>query len=221
LLFLPIINAIKFILKIVIISDSHGYHRQMDLPAGDMLIHAGDVSGRGMESQIVDFLDWFTIQPHRNKIMIAGNHDFYFDEASETAIKDLIPCNIIYLNDSGVTIDGINIWGSPVSTWFYNWAFNRHKGSDIQKHWELIPHTTDILITHGPAEGIRDRTHNGVHVGCDNLLKRVQEIKPKIHAFGHIHEGYGSEEQYGVNFINAAVLSASYQLINPPIVVNW
>ena len=203
------------------ISDSHGFHKGLKVPDGDLLIHAGDVSGRGMESQVIDFLDWFTVQPHKYKIMIAGNHDFYFEQASAESIEALIPSNIIYLNDSGVEIEGIRIWGSPVSTWFYNWAFNSHRGKDIQKHWDIIPGDTDILITHGPAYGVRDRTHSGIHVGCDILLDSIMRIKPRLHVFGHIHEGYGTEEINGVNFINAAVLTAGYELLNPPIVYNW
>ena len=208
-------------MEIVFISDSHGFHKQLTLPAGDILIHAGDVSGRGMESQIVDFLDWFAAQPHRHKILIAGNHDFYFEQATKEAINQLIPHSVHYLNDSGITIEGINIWGSPVTTYFYNWAFNRHRGEDIKKHWDLIPTNTDLLVTHGPAYGIKDRTHSGVHVGCDVLLEKIQTIKPRIHAFGHIHEGYGVEQQFDVTLINAAVLTANYELTNPPIVYNW
>jgi hypothetical protein len=59
---------------------------------------------------------------------------------------------VIYLNDSGVEIDGLKFWGSPVQPYFHNWAFNRI-GDDICKHWELIPLDTDILITHGPVKG--------------------------------------------------------------------
>lgn len=208
-------------MKIVFISDTHGFHGKLTLPEGDVLIHCGDVSGRGMESQIVDFLDWFTQQPHKHKIMIAGNHDFYFEQNTESSIKKLIPDNVVYLNDSLVKVEGIKIWGSPISTYFYNWAFNKHKGNDIGKHWDLIPHDTDILVTHGPAWQIRDKTHSGVHVGCDLLQNKIFETKPRIHAFGHIHECYGQDLINDVNFINASVLTADYKLSNKPIVFDW
>ena len=207
-------------MKVVIISDTHGFHKGLTLPEGDVLIHAGDVSGRGMESQIVDFFDWFGVQNHKHKVMIAGNHDFYFEQACAEEIKKLVPSNVVYLNDSGIEIAGVKIWGSPVSTWFYEWAFNCHRGEEMQKHWDKIPTDTDILVTHGPAFGIRDRTHSGVHVGCERLLSTIHKLRPKFHVFGHIHEGYGVEEQGGVQFVNAAVLSAGYELINPPIVIN-
>ena len=207
-------------MKIVIISDSHGYHNGLTLPDGDLLIHAGDVSGRGMESQVLDFLEWYDKLQFKHKIFIAGNHDFYFEQEKAEKIQQCIPSSTTYLNDSGTSIDGINIWGSPVSTWFYDWAFNSHKGEEIKKHWDKIPLNTDILITHGPPYGIFDKTHSGVHAGCEVLLEKVKEIKPKYHIFGHIHEGYGITELDGTTFINASVLTADYRLVNAPIIID-
>ena len=120
--------------------------------------------------------------------------------------------NITYLNDSGVTIEGIKFWGSPVTPWFHNWAFNR-VGEEITKHWDLIPADTDVLITHGPPKGILDETvHGRLHVGCGHLLKKVLEIKPKVHVFGHIHEARGVHEEAGIKFINASCVDLRYEL---------
>ena len=161
-------------MKIVCISDTHDKHNQLELPDGDMLIHAGDVSSQGKQIQVEAFLKWFSAQPHKHKIFIAGNHDFFFERMPEDYIQSLIPENVIYLNDSGVTIEGLKIWGSPVQPWFYDWAFNRKRGKDIRKHWDLIPTNTDILITHGPPFGILDATNSGEKVGCEDLLDVVQ-----------------------------------------------
>ena len=137
-------------MKIVAISDTHGLHKQLQLPKGDLLLHAGDVSARGHKKQIRQFLKWFAEQDFEHKVFIAGNHDFYFEQASKKEVLELIPEGVTYLNDSGVTINGVHIWGSPVQPWFHDWAFNRQRGSDIEQHWELIPTSTDILLTHGP-----------------------------------------------------------------------
>lgn len=204
-------------MKFVSISDTHGKHGYLNLPAGDVLIHAGDVSSMGKEYEILNFLDWFAKQDYEHKIFIAGNHDFYFERMPDAAIENIIPSAIIYLNDSGVTINGINIWGSPISPWFYNWAFNRHRGAPIQKHWNMIPTNTDILITHGPVFGILDYTAHGKRVGCEDLLLKVEEIKPKFHICGHIHEGYGQVEKNETRFINASILNERYALKNEPI----
>ena len=121
------------------------------------------------------------------------------------------------MNDSGVTIHGINIWGSPITPWFYDWAFNRERGVEINKHWKLIPKNTDILITHGPPSGILDLVNADRTVGCEDLLKRINSIKPKVHVFGHIHEAYGSEVSGYTKFINSSILDEHYEIKNNPI----
>lgn len=207
--------------KIVCISDTHGQHSKLEVPMGDLLLHAGDVSRRGSKKEIVGFLDWFGALPHPHKIFIAGNHDFYFQDESPTEIEKIIPNNVIYLNDSGVEINGIKIWGSPVQPWFYDWAFNRQRGAEIDKHWQLIPSDTDILITHGPAFGFLDETSRGEQVGCEELTKKIESIKPSIFLCGHIHEAYGERTEGGVHYINASVLNLQYQLVNAPILIDY
>jgi len=205
-------------LKIVAISDTHCRHKSVKLPKGDLLIHAGDISYRGKSTEMIDFLDWFAGLPFPHKIFIAGNHDFYFEKTPAAEIQALIPKDVIYLNDSGVVIEGMHIWGSPVTPWFYNWAFNRHRGPEIRKHWNLIPADTNLLITHGPAFGILDTVINNTHVGDKDLLKKIEEIKPAAHVCGHVHESYGKAKRDGTRFINASVLNEKYELVHPPIV---
>jgi predicted phosphohydrolase len=205
-------------LKIVAISDTHCRHKSVKLPKGDLLIHAGDISYKGQRTEVADFLQWFAQQPFAHKIFIAGNHDFYFEKTHASDLKAIVPEGVVYLQDSGVVIDGITIWGTPVTPWFYDWAFNRHRGGAIAKHWNLIPPETNLLITHGPAFGILDTVLNGSHVGDKDLLKRVQEIKPAAHVFGHVHESYGRLKKGSTRFINASVLNEKYELVNPPVV---
>jgi Icc-related predicted phosphoesterase len=205
-------------MKFIAISDTHGLHAQLRLPKGDVLLHAGDVCSRGTEKEVLNFLAWFSEQDYKYKIFIAGNHDFYFEKNSTALINKIIPENVIYLCDSGAQIEDINIWGSPVSPWFYNWAFNRYRGSDIKKHWDKIPHHTDILITHGPVFGKLDITVQGEQVGCVDLLNRVEKINPKIHLCGHIHEAYGEIKSTKTTFLNASVLDENYRLVNEPMI---
>lgn len=205
-------------MRFIAISDTHGKHGQILIPEGDVLIHAGDVCSRGSREEAEAFVKWFSSLPHRYKIFIAGNHDFYFERAAPEEVKKLIPANLIYLNDSGVAIEGIRIWGSPVQPWFMDWAFNRQRGADIRKHWDLIPANTDVLVTHGPVHGILDKTFTGESVGCEDLLHKVLEIKPKVHICGHIHEGYGEVHQHGVHFINASNLNLNYRPVNKAVV---
>ncbi|HEX5152556.1 MAG TPA: metallophosphoesterase [Parafilimonas sp.] len=97
---------------ITTLSDTHMKHRKIALPKGDMIIHAGDVTANGREGEVISFLRWFAQLDYTYKIFIAGNHDFFFEEEAEKDLKKIIPGNIIYLNDSGVTIEGLHIWGS-------------------------------------------------------------------------------------------------------------
>lgn len=211
-------------MRIVCISDTHNQHsnKGLILPEGDCIIHAGDVSGRGYKNEIVPFLNWFNELPYKYKIFIAGNHDFFFEEASKKEIDEMLNNypNVIYLNDSGVELEGIKFWGSPVQPWFYNWAFNR-KGDEICRHWDLIPLDTQVLITHGPVHGYLDLTLGGDVTGCPYLLGKIKELKNiKYHICGHIHEAYGIIEfADGVKFINASVLDARYVMKNKPIII--
>lgn len=94
-------------MKIIAISDTHGSHRKLELPEGDLIIHAGDISKRGLKAEVLDFLDWFGELDFEHKILIAGNHDFFFESETKEDVLKVIPSNVIYLNDSGITIDGI------------------------------------------------------------------------------------------------------------------
>lgn len=202
-------------MKVVCISDTHGKHRHVEVPEGDLLIHAGDISRRGYPKEIRKFNDWLGTLPHPHKVMIAGNHDFLFENDPKQA--EAMITNAIYLNDSGVTIEGIRIWGSPISPEFHDWAFNRERGEAIRQHWEMIPTDTDILITHGPPKGILDRTFLGKRVGCEELTDVVTKIKPRYHIFGHIHEAYGVKEINETTYINVSILNLLYRVAHKPI----
>lgn len=205
-------------MKFVTISDTHTQHRAVTLPEGDVLLHAGDVSGRGTETEVKDFLKWFAQQPFEHKIFIAGNHDFFFEKHDADYIASLMPEGVTYLNDSETTINGIKIWGSPITPWFFDWAFNRQRGTDIAKHWALIPPDTDIIMTHGPVYGYLDRTTHGEKVGCADLRATVEQLQPKVCIGGHIHEGYGQIQTENTLFINASVLNVHYRMTNEPVV---
>lgn len=208
-------------MKTVVISDTHGKHEYLELPKGDMIIHAGDISSSGKLDEVQAFLSWYSNLPYEYKIFIAGNHDWFFEDASLSVINGIIPSDVIYLNDSGIEIEGKYYWGSPIQPWFYNWAFNKKRGAEIAMHWDLIPAHTDILITHGPPFGILDETTAGDHVGCEDLLDKIQNLKIETHIFGHIHEAYGRIIKDKTEYINASVLNQNYRLINGAVVLEY
>ena len=205
-------------MRFIAISDTHCRHRSLRLPKGDVLLHAGDISYRGDKREIEDFIDWFCKLSYTYKIFIAGNHDFFFEREKAALIRKLIPEKVYYLKDEEMIIDGIKIWGSPYTPWFYRWAFNKRRGLPLAAHWENIPQDTDILLTHGPVYGVLDMLPNEQHAGDRDLLKKVLAIKPKVHVCGHIHESYGMIKRHGIKFINACLVNESYELVNAPLV---
>ena len=200
----------------VAISDTHGQHEKLSLPAGDLLIHAGDISRIGIKDEIKNFLDWFATTDFKYKVFIAGNHDFLFERDRKNA-RGLIPSGVIYLEESQVEIETLTIYGAPYTPEFFNWAFMKKVGSEIRATWEKIPSNVDILITHGPPRRILDKNEYGDYCGCAQLRERVLEVHPKYHIFGHIHEAYGTMERGDTKFINSSVLDEHYRLANSPI----
>lgn len=209
-------------MKCVAVSDIH--LKDIETPDADLLIVAGDMTMSGDSAQIHWFCEWLVSQPQTNKVWIAGNHDFDFERENNLGLKIAEKTDSIYLNDSEVTIDGVKIWGSPITPEFHQWAFNRKRGNEIRKHWNSIPENIDILITHGPPFGHLDKVEDE-HVGCKDLLSKIQhELRhpPRYHVFGHIHEGYGRssinrEDGKVVELINASSCDRKYQPVNPPI----
>lgn len=216
-------------MKLLAISDTHNKHKQIpskyidNLDGSiDMIIHAGDMTMSGYKVEIEAFLEWYNGLNFKHKILIAGNHDFYFEDINQDNLKALLARypSITYLNDSGVEIDGFKIWGSPVQPWFYDWAFNK-RGAEICQHWDMIPLETNILVTHGPIQGYLDITQRGEVTGCPYLRAKVSELKAlKLFVCGHIHEAYGKTETLsGQIVVNACVLDYNNRMTNPPIEV--
>ncbi len=194
-------------------------HRQIrELPYGDVLIHAGDGLGVGSLAELEDLDDWFAHLPHRYKILIAGNHDWCFEEQPEAA--RMLVKHAIYLEDSGCEVEGIRFWGSPWTPFFRNWAFNLPRGKALAQRWARIPEDTDVLITHRPPWGILDEAKAGFKlqgVGCHDLQARLAQLPLRAHVFGHVHESYGWQRQGKCLFVNASICDIRYKPLNLPV----
>lgn len=211
------------VLKLVCISDTHGDHEKVSLPSGDILVHSGDLTGHGTEAETQAFFHWFGMQNHEHKICVAGNHDTYMEQDPVACRQMANNAGVTLLQDSGCDVDGVSIWGTPITPRFLDWSFMRDPGDDIEAHWNLIPVETDLLITHGPAYGILDEIDREAgdqeHTGCPSLLERIQIVKPRYHVFGHIHEGYGRLEHNGVSHCNVSTMNKRYEISNEPVVL--
>jgi len=174
-------------IRIVAISDSHELHRDLDIPDGDILIHAGDFTMFSKSSAaILDFNEWLGELPHRWKILIPGNHEFFLE--ADPSRRSLIS-NARLLIDEGVGIMGLKIWGSPITP-LYCGAFGQSSERDRMRTYSHIPADTDVLVTHGPPFGILDQAPGSDnHEGCHQLLAVVHRIGLMLHVFGHVHGG--------------------------------
>lgn len=195
------------------ISDLHGSYPKLD--GGDLLIVAGDLTSRDTEVQMALFDYWLNEQKYAKKIVIAGNHDVTLQKQ---AIK-LQFCD--YLQDSGTMVDSFKIWGSPWTRYFDGMgkdcaAFTCHHDITMSEKWDQIPDDIDILVTHGPPYDIADMVY-GERTGCVMLRKALDRVRPKLHVFGHIHEGFGRYDQDGIIFVNASYMNARYKPVNKPI----
>lgn len=217
------------------IADLHGHYPELE--GGDLLIVAGDLTARDTEYQHDDFFIWLNNQSYKKKIFIGGNHDNYLQKNNEKFIKTLEKSDLEYLCDSGTEFEGLKIWGSPWSLWFKGispkcTAFTGDE-YDLETKFMLIPHGTDILVTHTPPYGILDSvTHSfktGSHTfnaGSKMLSLHNRRVRPRLNVFGHIHEGYGKTKIWyskstGVELVNASHVDVNYRPVNKPVRIEW
>ena len=203
-------NASGKVLRIVCISDTHGLHRGLVMPKGDILIHAGDFSLFGRDEDAIDFNDWLGELDYEHIIVVEGNHD-----ASYLRKNGLSNASSV-LSDTSVTIQGIKIHGCR-----FNWCMKR---GSRNPNYDLIDNDVDIIISHNPAKGFVDGGGKGK--GCPVLLQRIKEIRPKLVVSGHVHGGRGVKRAgwfsglRGTVFVNAAVVSDHHTLKRHPIIID-
>ncbi|CAF2041718.1 unnamed protein product [Rotaria magnacalcarata] len=233
--------------RIVCISDTHSCYDFL-LPSGDILVHTGDFSKSGLQDEVEYFITWLkTLIQYRLKIFIAGNHDHTLDPISYERCwkrwhrgrkQNCAPVGrlihdrslatnfgIIYLEEQLFVDDvtGLNFYGSPFEPASHNGTFYFPINSvKIMQACSRIPNDVDVLLTHCPPASILDTTITNEHVGCAQLLARVNVVKPRLHVFvfGHIHEAYGRIDQGSTIFVNASICDRKYQPVQEPIVIN-
>lgn len=211
--------------KLVCISDTHNQHKKITIPECDILIHSGDSTSYGRKHEVKAFAEWFEKQPATHKIFVPGNHELEWynamkeDQSNRSWFTDYAPSVHLLINES-ITINNLKFYGSPVTPFFYDWAWNAFPEELIQT-WSNIPDDTDVLITHGPPYTILDTIHpegHSANLGCSQLFQRVKELNSlKLHIFGHIH-GCGGQTttipDQDTIFCNAAVCAEDYRPSN-------
>lgn len=188
---------------VCIISDTHRTHEDLTIPEVDLLIHCGDYTGINSLEELHGLNDWFGKQPTKKVLFVPGNHDEIFENNEKYARSFMT--NATVLIDEFVEVDGLKIYGIPWVPTFFDWSFMK-PDLNLQKHWNKIPPGLDILITHGPPYSILDKNSQGQMCGSQTLYMHIAKMEkaPKVHCFGHIHEGRGEKVIEDTRFINAA-----------------
>jgi Icc-related predicted phosphoesterase len=201
-------------MKILHISDTHGMHGLLNIPNDiDMIIHSGDCSNTNNPyfnlQEVLNFIEWYSTLNVKYKIFVPGNHDVSIEKRLITP-GDITAKGIIYLENSFTQIEGLTIWGTPITPEFgIGWAWNKSRDK-MHKIWDKIPVDTDIVISHGPPKGVMDLSYDRQNklefCGCSNMKKKILQLQPKLCLFGHIHSCQ--------DIINAGTMKlSSYQTI--------
>lgn len=194
-------------IHVVCIADTHNH--QPALSDGDLLLHAGDLSELGSFEELQAQLDWLNTQPHRHKVVVAGNHDSLLDRAYRSRSQISYPelhvgrtweslrwGSIKYLQYESTVLDfpngrSLKIYGAPLTARAGPFSSQHSRYEDVWRN--TVPLDTDILLTHGPPHLHLDMTESGSHAGDRFLLRALYRVRPPMVVFGHIHESRGKE----------------------------
>ena len=222
------------IMKIVAISDLHGNLPTIEEVAIIYCI-AGDIMPLNIQSNDrkcrkwlkEEFIPWANNLPCSHVVLIAGNHDFVFQRMEKEAIDAIFEdSKVIYLENSGVQLEGLNIFGTPWCHQFGHWAFMTDDDSLVEL-FNDIPENVDILLTHDAPYGTSDILFQntawniGEHIGCVPLRDAIIEKKPKIVLHGHLHStNHKKEVLVESDVYNVSLLDENYDLIYDPLILD-
>lgn len=191
-------------------------------PRADVAIHCGDLTEESKLDEMRTTLELLKKLDAPLKLVIAGNHDFTLDIPSfkqkvEDARPPLEPALVkkeygdygeaerlfLEAQEHGIRLlregthhlvlsngAGLTVYASPYTPSLGDWGF-QYKPD--QGHVYNIEKGTDIAITHGPPRGVLDRTNGRERGGSSELFAAVATSRPRVHCFGHIHEGWGAK----------------------------
>ncbi|KAF2190937.1 Metallo-dependent phosphatase [Zopfia rhizophila CBS 207.26] len=205
-------------IRIVCISDTHE-HIPENVPAGDILIYAGDMTNDGSVESIQKHVDWLNSLPHQEIVLIAGNHDTYLDPRTRPSLPEAQRKGSVnwkrvhYLQHRSITLTitvepgpsssrehllsggrrqrRIKLYGAPQIPACGPMSVHAFQYPRGADAWsETVPADTDILITHTPPKFHMDLPLPS-GMGCEHLATEVRRVKPTLHVFGHVHWGAG------------------------------
>ena len=225
-------------MKLIAISDLHGNLPVIEENA-NILIIAGDISPlniQGNKPKMIKwlktkFIDWINSLNVEKVYLIAGNHDWVFENCSDSLIVELCMLSnskLVYLCNQEIEYydsDGKKwkIFGTPYCHQFGNWAFMRDDDI-LEELYKDIPKNIDILISHDAPYGVSDILlqpgyYTGRHIGNKPLSEEILKKAPKIVCHGHLHSTSREFEEWGYSkVINCSILDEHYNPIYAPII---
>jgi Icc-related predicted phosphoesterase len=173
-------------------------HRDLDQAArlvemsadADLVIGAGDFASvhEGLEETIGALAPITT-----PTILVPGNNETV--DALRAAAAGSPAATV--LHGEGITIEGIDFFGlgAGIPTTPWDWSFDL---ADEEATAMIAPAPDGcILVLHSPPKGHCDGGDDGNHFGSPALLAAVEEKRPRLVVFGHIHEAWGCESAVG------------------------
>lgn len=213
-------------MKIAAISDTHGDHSELEIPEADVLVVAGDITDNGSHREVKEFDKWLESLEYDRILFTPGNHDTCFINSGPEPASLLK--NATYLLDESIEIKSKKFYFTPwvpelpsVLSVIQSSELNKPREA-LKEKFSQIPDDTDLLVTHAPPRGVRDRTFllhpriPFVRAGSRALRIKVEEVNPEVHIFGHIHKAHGRQRIDETLFVNASIHRYYQEAVNQP-----
>lgn len=208
--------------RFLIISDTHGleaFPEDISNLHVDVAIHCGDLT---TESKLDEYKASIRLIHSINaplSLAIAGNHDFTMDipvfQQKISEVEPPLDAHLVqetygYAGEARELFDQeekitfldegthefrlgngalLKIYASPYTPSLGEWGFQYPP--DHRHNFTI--QDVDVAITHGPPKGVLDITHARERAGCPFLFEAIARARPRMHCFGHIHEGWGAK----------------------------
>jgi calcineurin-like phosphoesterase family protein len=210
-------------MRIVATSDTHFPVDTSLIPDGDVFIHAGDLLEMGDPSEWYECSEWLADLPHKRKIFVPGNHDFYFMHYPGPAFWQMQTMGFEVLghplgNATTELPNGMTVLGIPFIKDKARWAFN---STELEVYQHIMKYPADIVVSHVPIANVLDVDWSGFPPsGFESYIIYLRQYQPKLWIHGHVHETYGHERVLKTDVYNVSLCDRQYRHINPPLVID-
>lgn len=203
---------------VALTSDTHGYLPRIT-DGVSFVLHAGDI---GVDR---DPIRWFreVFYPWARAVTVPvyatfGNHDRI---AERQMLPEGQPKNLRFLKDELLEIAGVNVWFSPWSVRYGDWAFMANERT-LHLKYAKIPLKTDVIVSHTPPLGQCDLNVRQERLGSGALTDRMTQLdRLKLVVCGHVHEAFGQSQFGNVTILNVCHVNEWYEPAHDPVIIPW